>query len=368
MRTVRKILIYCGHPAQYHFFKNSIINLERKSIETLLAIKTKDILVDLVKADRKEYVNILPRGRKSSRLGIAMGLLTRFIRMVVVLSRYRPDLVVGADPGVAWASYFLRIPHISAFEDDESIIKELAVLTFPITSTILIPTSCNVFSYTDKVVKYKGYMKLAYLHPDYFSQVKFFKDNNPESVLIRVSGLDAFHDFGKLGLEEDILDQIIRLLIPRFCVQISSEKPISSKYDEYILEINPENIHRTLEKSTLLISDSQSMSMEAAMLGIPSVRYNDFAGKIGVLNELESVYGLTFGVNTNNPDQLVSIISNLIGIPSLRIEFQKRRKIMLLDKINVTNFLTWFLSDYPKSHNTMRVDPAVQNKFLKQSI
>ena len=37
----------------------------------------------------------------------------------------------------------------------------------------------------------------------------------------------------------------------------------------------------------MLVCDSQSMTVEAAILGIPSIRYSDFSGRIGVLEELE---------------------------------------------------------------------------------
>ena len=43
----------------------------------------------------------------------------------------------------------------------------------------------------------------------------------------------------------------------------------------------------------MYIGDSQSMAIEAALLGTPGIRFNDFNNKIGHLNELKNVYKLS---------------------------------------------------------------------------
>ena len=50
-----KLIIYAGHPAQYLFFRNTIINLERKGHKIKLLIKSKDILEILVLNDSVDY-------------------------------------------------------------------------------------------------------------------------------------------------------------------------------------------------------------------------------------------------------------------------------------------------------------------------
>ena len=120
------------------------------------------------------------------------------------------------------------------------------------------------------------------------------------------------------------------------------------------LKIDPSDMHHVLAFSSMLISDSQSMSVEAAMLGVPSIRYSDFAGKISVLEELEHVYKLTFGIATNQPDKLSALLNNLLDQNDIKSEFQRRRMRMLAEKINVTTFLTWLLENYPMSISNFR--------------
>ncbi len=58
---------------------------------------------------------------------------------------------------------------------------------------------------------------------------------------------------------------------------------------------NPSDIYHALYYADLYIGDSQTIAAEKAVLGTPALRFNDFVGKIGYLEELEHKYGLTFG-------------------------------------------------------------------------
>jgi hypothetical protein len=44
-------------------------------------------------------------------------------------------------------------------------------------------------------------------------------------------------------------------------------------------------------------------------------------------------------------------------------EFQKCHKKMLLEKIDVTAFMTWFINSYPKSVEIMKENPDYQYRF-----
>ena len=354
-----KILIYLGHPAQYHFFKN-IVNELKKRHEIRYLIKTKEILEPLLIGDKVEYKNILPEGRKSTRSGIIWGLIKREIKVLGEALRFKPDLMIGTDPSLAHVGKLLRIPTFTALEDDAHVIYDLAKITFPFSTYIIAPDSCDCGKWNSKKIAYAGYMKLAYLHPNYFT---YEPDNIEKMALVRLSNLDAFHDVGIRGFNEGLLKQIIKNLSHEYKVLVSSEKSISPWFDQYVLKIKPNDIHRILFQASILISDSQSMTMEAAMLGIPSVRYSDFAGRIGVLEELENKYNLTIGIKTGNPEKLNQTLECLLSMPDLREEFQKRRKRMLKDKIDVSRFFIWLTGEYPESIRKIRENPYFQYNF-----
>lgn len=65
------------------------------------------------------------------------------------------------------------------------------------------------------------------------------------------------------------------------------------------------HIHHAMAFAKMYIGDSQTMAAEAAVLGTPSIRFNDFVGEIGYLEELENTYQLTFGIMTSDRENLL---------------------------------------------------------------
>ena len=159
------------------------------------------------------------------------------------------------------------------------------------------------------------------------------------------------------------MDKIIATLKPHGQVFISSEGQLAVKYQPYQLKIHPNDIHHFLFYAELLISDSQSMSVEAAMLGTPSIRFSDFSGRIGVLEELEHRFGLTFGIKTSEESKLMQTISEVLSTPNLKEEWQKRRAKMLTEKIDVTKFFIWLIEKFPESIKEYRNNPEIQWSF-----
>jgi predicted glycosyltransferase len=88
--------------------------------------------------------------------------------------------------------------------------------------------------------------------------------------------------------------------------------------------------------SDMYIGDSQTMAAEAAVLGVPSIRFNDFVGELSYLEELEHKYGLTKGIKTSDSATLIAVIKNWVGDEGLKSSFAERRSKMLENTIDVT--------------------------------
>lgn len=356
-----QILIYIGHPSQYHFFKYIIKVLHSHKNEVRILIKSKDVLENLIKNDGLEYINILPEGRKSTKIGILFGLIKRDFRLFGIVRKHKPNIMIGSDPSLSHMGKIFGIPVLTVVEDDINVISILGRLTYPFTNYIVAPDSCDCGKWNSKKISYSGYMKLAYLHPNRFTKQTKIKCDS--SFLIRLSKLDAHHDVGVKGLTKEIVLQIVNKLIDIGEVKIVSEYVVDDQLQKYLLKINPNEIHNHLAQSTLLISDSQSMSMEAAMLGIPSIRFSSLAGKIGVLEELEKKYELTYGIKPEEKEKLFNKLDELLSIKNLKDVFELRRERMLNDKIDVTAFFVWLIENYPKSVKIIRVNPNLQYQF-----
>lgn len=329
-------------------------------------IKSKDILETLLISDGVDYENILPEGRKDKKLSILAGLMKRDYRMWKIARKYQPDLFIGSDPSLSHVATYMRKPCIIIGEDDYSVIRKLAWLMLPLADCILSPSVCNMGPWEKKKISFDGYMKLAYLHPSEFhpDRSKVMVPSGTEYCLIRLAKLAAHHDSGIRGLDISIIEKVIRTVQQQgIKVFIDSEYMLPESLLQYSLEIPKQEIHHFMAFARFIISDSQSMSVEASILGIPSIRYNDFAGRISVLEELEHKYGMTFGINPSEPDKLFSKLEEFLKTADLNGKFIMKRNEMLAEKINVKKFAVWFIHNYPSSLKAMQSSPDKQLMF-----
>ena len=366
-----KILFYLGHPAHYHLFKNVICKLNKIGHSLIILIKKKDILEDLLKSSGLSYENILPRGRKDNHFGIAWGLIKRDWSILFHCLKQRPDILIGTSTEITHVGKLLKIPSIIVNEDDYDAVPLFSKMGYPWASTILAPKSCptgHLDNYWEKkTIHYEGFHELSYLHPNTFNPnkklIENFIDLSKPFCIIRFAKLTAHHDFGKTGLTNQIIKKIISLLKPQGNIYITSERELEPEFETYRIKIDPANIHNALYYAYMYIGDSQTMAAEAAVLGTPSLRFNDFVGKLGYLEELEHKYGLTYGIKTSKPEKLLKKIEEFVNMPNLKKEWQKRRQKMLVEKIDVTAFMVWFIENYPESMKIMKQNPNYQLRF-----
>lgn len=365
-----KVLLYLGHPAHFYLFKNVYANLIKDGCDVQVLIKKKDILQELLEHSQIPFQNILEEGRKDSKIGILIGTIKRIWRLGRFCGDYKPDLFVGTSVENSIIGPLRRKPVINVNEDDAKVVPLYAKLSYPGASTILTPIVCDNGKWNKKSIKYASYHELAYLHPNNFTpdkQIveKYFPTDKPYFI-IRFAKLNAHHDTGIKGINVEIAQRLIDILKPLGQIYITSERPLESQLEPYRIKIDPIDMHHVMAFSTLYIGDSQTMAAEAAVLGVPFVRYNDFVGRIGYLNELENVYHLGFGIKASeegSADKMYKTVEDILSMPDLKFEWQRRRQKMLSEKIDYAAFLTWFVENYPESHKIMKENPDYQWRF-----
>ena len=159
---------------------------------------------------------------------------------------------------------------------------------------------------------------------------------------------------------------LVDILKPHGDIYITSERPLETQLESYRIKIDPIDMHHVMAFSSLYIGDSQTMAAEAGVLGVPFIRFNDFVGRIGYLNELENVYRLGFGIKASEEGSEVKMyhmLEELLSMPDLKEEWRNRRQKMLSEKIDYAKFLTWFIENYPDSHKIMKKNPDYQFRF-----
>ncbi len=359
-----KCLFFLGHPAHFHLFKNIIKKLEENGDETLVLIKTKDILEELCLNEGIKFKNVYKKQRGKSTVGIIISFFFKYIGISKNINRFRPDILIGSEPTLPHLGKLFKIPSFVFSEDDTHIIPQFARIAYPFVTEIISPISCDAGKWDFKKTAYDGFHKLTYLHPAQFSPNKNVIESLPKDYfVIRTTNLSAYHDTNKNGISEDVLEKLITILLPHGAVFITTEKPISHKFHKYLLKTNPNDIHTVLYKANMYIGDSQSMAVESALLGTPGIRFNDFTHQIGVLNELEVKYGLTKSIAASDQEKLYRVVNEMLKVKDLKTRHHEKLKTLLQDKINVCEFFVWYITNYPKSKRTHAEQPEFQYKF-----
>lgn len=329
-------------------------------------IRDKDILEKLLIEDKQQYYKINTKGNHKGKWSVlllgVLDIILQDIRLFKFCLFNRPKLMIGTDYSITHIGFVLGIPSFVLNEDDFNINKYFCKLAYPFATKIISPMVCDVGKYGYKKIGYDGYQKLAYLHPNYFSpdisvRNKYFSEVE-KYVIIRVVNFNAGHDIESLnsGISQELIKEIIAIINTYgFTAYISGETELSDDLKKYSLKIKATDIHHVMYYSSLFIADSQSMIVEASLLGVPSIRFNSFVGKISVMNELEKNYGLTNGIKINEPELLEAKIREILSNVNYRMNLQVKRDKMLKEKIDVTELLIKLISNYSqdKSKNNL---------------
>jgi uncharacterized protein len=362
-----KLLFYLGHPAHFHLFKNAMRHFEDKQHEVSVLIKKKDVLEDLLVSEGINYLNIFPKTRGLSKFAMAKTILHRNYRLMKFCLKARPDLLIGTSVENSHIGKLLGIPSLNINEDDHDVVPLYSRLSYPFSNTILCPSACRTGKWEAKTIHYQGFHELAYLHPNHFEPSttiaeKYISTRIPYFIM-RFARLNAHHDKGIRGIDKQTALGIIEKLKPYGKILITSEKALDPDFEPYRLAIDPIDMHHVMAFASLYMGDSQTMAAEAGVLGTPFIRYNDFVGRIGYLNELENTYKLGYGISPSEPERLFAVLDILLSMKNLKEIYQKRRWSMLQEKIDVNQFLIWFIENFPQSKSLMKTHPGIQYRF-----
>ena len=217
---------------------------------------------------------------------------------------------------------------------------------------------------------YAGTHELAYLHPSRFTPdpkvlEKAGLHDGERFFIMRFVALKGHHDVGQQGLNLEQKCRLLELLKPHGRVIITSERSMEPEFEPFRLPVPPEEIHSLMYYSSMFVGDSQTMTSEAALLGVPAIKCNTFAGRLSVPNEMEKKYGLCYAYHPRDFYKLYSHVERLLqkSPTELREEWQEKRSVFIKEHIDVTAFFTWFIENYPESCKIIKENPQYQMRF-----
>lgn len=333
------ILIDIGHPAHVHLFKYFIKYLENQGHRVTVTSRNKDITIDLLNKYNIKHVCISSEG---STLFLKLFELTiRDLKTFYLHLKYKFDMSFGTSINITHLTAIFNVPSYTFSESDDSVIKLHTFLAYPFATKIIVPNNIKYNKWRKKRIVHNSSHKLAYLHPNHFKAneevLKKYHLKKNEFIIIRKSALKAHHDLNAKGISTKLWDRI-KLIVSDYTIIDSREGVENRKIDAY-------DMHDLLYYSRLLICDSQSMTMEAAILGTPCIRISSFAGKLNAIEELETKYELVFSYNVNEEQKILNKIRELINTDNLHEKFQDKRNRLLNDKEDFTDWMINFFEN-----------------------
>lgn len=346
-----KLLFNVSHPANYYLFKNCIDILIGRGHEVLLTAIDKDVMRFLLNNDdfakRIAHIFIGAEQKGLIHKGVEASLI--IYRLVRLIRDFQPDVLVGGCGNLylAIAGRMLNVPSI-IFDTNEPA-KFQHLLTDPFASVICTPSSYEK-DLGSKQIRYNGYHELAYLHPNYFKPDPSVLDelnikNSDTFIVIRLVSWNAIHDIDECGINN--LTKLVQKLKNYGPVFISSECALDRELEQYRILVN--DLHSLLYYATLYIGEGTTVAAECAVLGTHAIYIN--TRKTGYTNELERDYGLIycFSNKEDMESKAIKKAIDLLNTTDLKNSGKIKRCRLLKEKIDVTQFMVWFIEDYPGS-------------------
>ncbi len=355
-----KIFVDIGHPAHVHYLKNTIRILQSKGHTFIITARDKEVTFRLLESFGLEYHN---RGKGGTGLLKNIFYLIKTDWQLLKIARqHQPDIFFsGASAHMAHVSKLMNKPYVGFDDTEHASLNQKLYLPF---SDVILTPDCFNTSLGNKQIRFKSYLELAYLHPNYFKPDTEIKQklgipSNEKLALIRFVAWEAFHDRGQAGLSLEFKINLIKEL-SRYCrIIISSESKLPDTLKKFEFRFPPEKLHDIIFYSDIYIGEGATMASESVMLGVPAIYVNPLSA--GTLKEQEQKYGLVY--QFENENGVLEKAFEILNLPNSKFSYHQKKLKLLSEKIDITAFFVWFIENYPLSFKIMKETPDYQLRF-----
>ena len=350
------ILVDIGHPAHVHLMKYAIKEFQSHGHTVIVTTKDIPIVKHLLDYYGIEYIVLGHKG-KSLRSKMLRQIVFDFKLWRIAVTNYI-DVATGTSMTIPIVSRFCHMKSVNMDDDDDDVQPLSVKYSHPFSNARLTPAALKEHRRSKHAVFYNGTHELAYLHPKRFSPDPSVLQHaglqeGERFFILRLVAFNAYHDAGETGITIENQRKLIRLLRSYGRILITSEKPLNPEFEEYRLPVPPEEIHSLMAYSSMFLGDSQTMTSEAAVLGVPALKCNTFAGRLSIPNMLEQKYGLCYAYQPSQFDEMYHHIEQLLARDpeELKNEWQEKRLRMLNDMIDPTEFFVNYIENFNLKQN-----------------
>ena len=211
-------------------------------------------------------------------------------RLVVQSWRFDVDVICTRNPAGVVAAYL--IPGvIGVFDTDDGPAGGLNYsLAVPFATVVTAPEAVGDAIDARRLSTYRGFKASAYLHPNRFRPNRSVRESldvtgQPYAIVGFVS-MRAVHDVGEFGIPAQERERLVAQLSTVMPVFVSSED-VGDTYG-HPFTLDPVLFHDALGLARLYVGDSQSVAIEACLLGTPAIHCSSWSGRLANLQGLIS--------------------------------------------------------------------------------
>lgn len=341
------ILIDIGHPGHVHLLHNVAQKLEQTGHRIHYSVRDIPVAKRLM-----NHYGMTPwldlGGKKDTLLGKAWTVVQQDMEILQFVRKNHIDLGLSSGLVLSHVSKLTKMRSIMFDDDDDAAEPLIVKYGHPLTDLVFTPNCIQ--RKTRHAVYYAGTHELAYLHPNRFTPDPSVLQRagiheNERFFIMRFVALKGHHDIGQQGLTLEQKQSLVELLKPHGRVIITSERTIEPEFEQYRLPVPPEDIHSLMAFSSMFVGDSQTMTSEAAVLGVPALKCNTFAGRLSVPNMFENKFGLCYAYTPNHFEEMLEHIKQLLEKQprELKDEWHAKRQRMLTEMIDPTEFFVNYI-------------------------
>jgi hypothetical protein len=358
-----KILIDINHPAHVHYFKNLIKIMEKEGHEFIITNRDQKIINDLLDAYSIKHIIRNKRPVKTNLFTSLKYIIHSILIIFKAIKITEIDIFLGfASFPCSLLSFIYSKPSIII--DDTEHNKVNHFFYKHLCSVILTPFYFAK-NMGKKQIYFKAYVEQLYLNSKYFNtKVKSLFQTHLGSdpyLIIRFITFSASHDIGvknRLTLEEK--KEIIRNLSQNINVYVSLENETNDDFfKQFLITDKPENMHHLIANANLLITEGATMASEAGLLGVNYYYINPL--KVGYINEQCSKYPHAHQCNGHQ------LLNNLRNLKYTKIRSNETLIKIENETINPTEYLVWFVKNYPLSKN-LSIGKMIDKKFIEKFV
>jgi uncharacterized protein len=351
VNEIETVGIFINTPAQYHFYKNIIYELNKLGIKTAIVYRDYGETKSLIKENNQNYFEY--SSKRSSLVVKSTMIPLDIFRACHYLKHQNVDLVTGFGLYDCFSSSLLGVPCI-VFNDSEPYINSSYSIQYkifmPFTDIIVTPSFFNQ-DLGRKQIRVNSIKETAYLHPKYYSPDKSIFEflnlsENEIYAILRFNSFDAGHDIGISGFDMKDKIELVRRIGSQMKIFISSEGKMGDSLSKFQIKIPKSRIHDAIAFASLVVTDTQTIATEAAILGTPVIRSNAFVGKydMGIFNELEKRHLLFNFKDRKQAIDKAEEISN--NYQKFKTEWINESKRFLEENICITDFMVDLMTRY----------------------